>query len=489
MIPLRELLAGLEVEYRGVDPMAAIRDVGGDSRAVGPGMAFIALAGERRDGHEFLAAAAAAGAAVAIVQRGRPLPPGLPAAIVPDTSAALPVVAANLHGWPGRELSLVGITGTNGKTTTAHLVGAIFAAAGRRHCRLGTTGNFIVDHEEVAAFTTPFPLELQALLARARTAGATHAVMEVSSHAIAQARIDPLAFRAVALTSFSQDHLDFHADMASYLAAKLELAARYLQAGGTAVAPMHDEAGRRFLAAAPPDSTRWGISLAPDVEVPIQAVEWSTSAAGTSARVRTPVGELALVTPLVGAYNLSNALVALALTLAVGIEPDAILRGLATSRGAPGRLERVGVTGPAVYVDYAHTPDAVARALEALRPTCRGRLIVVLGCGGDRDPSKRPLMGRAASEGADLFYATSDNPRTEDPEAIVDQMLAGVPASRTVVREVDRRRAIAHAISRADPDDTILVAGKGHEDYQVLGTEKIHFDDREEAARALRARG
>jgi UDP-N-acetylmuramoyl-L-alanyl-D-glutamate--2,6-diaminopimelate ligase len=492
---LAHLLADLPADYHGCDPDTEVAGLAVDSRRVPPGAAFLAVAGLAHDGHGFLAQAAAAGARVLLLQRGRVAAPAHPHVWLPDTAAALPGLAARSVGEPAARLRLAGVTGTNGKTTVTFLVAAILAAAGRKHARLGTTGNWIVDHEAPAAFTTPFPLELQQVLAAAVARGATDAVMEVSSHALAQGRVRPLRFQAVGLTSFSQDHLDFHGTMAAYLAAKCELAGPYLADDGVAVAAVDDQpAAAAFLAAArAAGRPAWRASRGADPGAEIAVLSNMSEGTGISVQVRTPAGEGALRSPLVGAYNLDNALVALGLALGLGVGLEAALAGLAGSRGAPGRLERVrvpGVAGPTVLVDYAHTPDAVARALAAVRPACRGRLWVVLGCGGDRDRGKRAPMGRAAVAGADLLVATSDNPRTEDPRAIVAEMLAGVAAADRprVVEIVDRAAAIAYAVAHADAHDLVLIAGKGHEDYQVLGDVRIHFDDREQAARALAAR-
>lgn len=493
-LTLRRLFAGIEPapQLSGCDLDTTITALVVDSRRVEPGAAFLAVQGETHDGHRFVPQAIERGAALVIVQDDRVGP--LPGAVarLRDTAAAYPELAANAHGRPGDALWLAGVTGTNGKTTTAHLVGAALRHAGFLHARLGTTGNWIVDREESAGYTTPFPEELQALLAGAHARGATHAVMEVSSHALAQGRARPLRFTAVGLTSFSQDHLDFHHTMDEYLAAKCRLTAEHLRAEGTAVAAVdaNPTAAARFLAAAPSTAQRWRASQGAVRGAELRAEDIEHTPQGLRATLHTPAGRVALRSPLIGAYNLDNAMVALGLGLGLGVAPDVMAEALAHASGAPGRLQRVaaeGVRGPAVLVDYAHTPDAVARAIEAVRPACRGRLVVILGCGGDRDPSKRPLMGRVAAERADLFWATSDNPRTEDPEAIVDMMLAGVPPERRdrVVRRTDRATAIAEAITSAADDDLVLVAGKGHEDYQVLGTQKIHFDDREHARAAL----
>ncbi|MBL9103134.1 MAG: UDP-N-acetylmuramoyl-L-alanyl-D-glutamate--2,6-diaminopimelate ligase [Myxococcales bacterium] len=492
---LGTLLGDLQADLVGCDRDTEIVNLAVDSRRVGPGDAFLAVAGLAHDGHAFIATAIAAGARVILLQRGRVAPPAHPHVVLADTASSLPGLAARAFGEPAEHLRLAGVTGTNGKTTVTFLVAAMLAAADRKHARLGTTGDWIVDHAAPAAFTTPFPLDLQRVLADALARGATDLVMEVSSHGLAQGRVAPLRYDAVGLTSFSQDHLDFHGTMDAYLAAKCLLASDYRRPGGVTVAAVDDQpAAAAFLAAAGHDGPVWRASRGADRTADIAVLEDMSDRAGFTVRLRTPAGEGVLRSPLVGAYNLDNLLVALGLALGLGVPLEAALAGLADCRGAPGRLERVqvpGAAGPAVFVDYAHTPDAVARALAAVRPACAGRLWIVLGCGGDRDPSKRPIMGRLAAAGADVLVATSDNPRSEPPPAIVEQMIAGVPAEQRdrVVAIVDRAAAIAHAITRAAGDDLVLVAGKGHEDYQVLGAARIHFDDREHAARALAARG
>lgn len=500
---LATLLAALPAEQAAtlIDcaPDTPVGEPTDDSRKVGRGSCFVAVPGRTHDGHRFLAAAASAGATLLIVQRGlaHELPHGVARLELADMSTALPLLAAAWWGWPGEHMRLAGVTGTNGKTTTAHLLGAVFEAAGRPYLRLGTTGNWLVDREVQASFTTPFPLELQRLLGQSRALGAQDGVMEVSSHALDQGRVDPLRYRAVGLTSFSQDHLDYHPSMAQYLAAKCKLASEHLDPRGVAVAPSEQgSAAIAFLSAAAKAGCErcWSTSRTDQPDSAIAVIE-RHGGGWLDARVRTPVGELELHSWLVGEFNLDNLLVTIGLAIGLDIPLAAIAAGLASSRGAPGRLEAV-VTGdpsaPRVYVDYAHTPDAVERSIEALRPittTRQGRLIIVLGCGGDRDSGKRPQMGAIASRGADIFIATSDNPRTEDPEAIVDQMLVGALANGAkVIREVDRAKAIAMAIAIAHEDDTVLIAGKGHEDYQILGTTKIHFDDREHAEAALRKR-
>jgi UDP-N-acetylmuramoyl-L-alanyl-D-glutamate--2,6-diaminopimelate ligase len=488
---LGDLLHGAgEAEYVGCSADTPVVDLDMDSRCITDGWAFFAFTGTEHDGHRWVDDAIARGARVVILERGRRLAPDHPHVLLADTTRALPIVAANLTGWPGRAMRVAGVTGTNGKTTTTTMVASIFEAAGRPHVRIGTTGHWIATEHVDSGYTTPFPLELQRSLALGLRRGATDAVMEVSSHGLDQRRVEPLRYRAVGVTSFSQDHLDYHGTMAAYLDAKALLASDFLAADGTAVAMIDEgDAGSRFLAATPSTATRWRASRGPHRDAELFASRWSIERTGIEAEIATPAGTFTLSTPLVGAYNLDNALVATGIALAHGVQLDAIASGLAAAR-VPGRLEPVivdGVPGPRVLVDYAHTPDAVERALAAVRPSCAGRLVVLLGCGGDRDPTKRPLMGQAAASGADVFFATSDNPRTEDPDHILDQMLAGVTAGipTQVVRERDRKAAIARAIAEASDDDVILVAGKGHETYQIVGTTKSPFDDREEARLAL----
>jgi UDP-N-acetylmuramoyl-L-alanyl-D-glutamate--2,6-diaminopimelate ligase len=492
---LGTLLGDLPAVFCGCDPDTEVQGLAVDSRRVAPGLAFLAVPGISHDGHAFLAQAAAAGASVLILEQGRVDAPQHPHVWLQDTGRAAPLLAARCFGEPAARLRLAGVTGTNGKTTVTYLVAAMLAAAGRPHLRIGTAGNWLVDHEAPAAFTTPFPLELQGLLADAVARGAADLIMEVSSHALVQGRVQPLRYDAIGLTSFSQDHLDFHGTMAEYLAAKCLLASEHLKPGGIAVAAVDGQpAAEPFLAAARrAGATAWRASRGGERDAEICVLEDMSQGSGFDVRLRTPAGPARLRSPLIGGYNLDNALVALGLGLGLGISLEHVLTGLAGCRGAPGRLERVevpGVAGPTVVVDYAHTPDAVGRALEAVRPACRGALWIVLGCGGDRDASKRAPMGRIAAALADHVVATSDNPRTEQPAAIVAQMLAGVAPEHhaRVLEIVDRAQAITHAIAAAAPGDLVLIAGKGHEDYQILGTTKIHFDDREHAAQALARR-
>jgi UDP-N-acetylmuramoyl-L-alanyl-D-glutamate--2,6-diaminopimelate ligase len=502
------LLEGVDAELFDVSASQPVDRVTTDSRTVSLGDVFVAIRGATHDGHRFAAAARDELGGVVLVERGSGV--SGPRVELSDTTKALPVIAANRHGWPGRNLRAWGLTGTNGKTTTSHLLSAILTAAEIPHARLGTTGNWVVNRVREGSFTTPFPLELQALLAEAVDAGARDLVMEVSSHALDQDRVAPLRYAGVALTSFSQDHLDYHPTMQAYLDAKLRLVSDYLESGGPAVAPlrlgtneMARTAARAFLELGSRRGRAIPIIRADEAEGIDAGVDAGSARVARLHDVTLGAGRcrftvdlagqrVEIDAPLVGDFNVDNLAVATVLALEAGIPASTIHAALRDTSGAPGRLERVPAVAPAtpepaVFVDYAHTPDAVARALEALRPHTPGRLIVVLGCGGDRDRDKRPKMGAVAAAAADVVWATSDNPRTEDPGRIVDMMLAGIGATSEaeIHREVDRARAIASAISTAGPTDTVLLAGKGHEDYQVIGTTRRPFDDCQHATDAL----
>lgn len=514
---LAALMQPFSARFESVDPQREYQHLVDDSRRVASGDLYLAIVGERVDGHRFVASALQNGAAAAIVNEGArqkagPAWEGLPLIVVSETTRLRPQLAAQHFGYPAQSLRLVGLTGTNGKTTVNHIIGQIWSHAKLAHARLGTTGHWLVDEEQEAAFTTPFPLELQDLLRTSVDRGAALATMESSSHAIAQGRINGLSFDAIALTSFSQDHLDYHGDLESYFQAKLALCdqlrlgdeQRPAKQAPIAVAPIDAgldaeglgiEAGRRFLQAAEQRGARaLGLSLEDRPEAAVACLSFSPSQGHSEAKLRTPWGELEVRSPLFGRFNLENLMCAAAITLGLGLSPQTVQEALKTATGAPGRLERVILPAdydlgsyPAVYVDYAHTPDAVARAAQTLRDQLRGRLIIVLGCGGDRDRSKRPQMAKAAQTHGDLVIATSDNPRSEDPESILQDMLPGLDPHRSQ-RIVSRAQAIAQAIQSASPQDRVLIAGKGHESYQIINDQTLPFDDREQAYQQLLAK-
>jgi UDP-N-acetylmuramoyl-L-alanyl-D-glutamate--2,6-diaminopimelate ligase len=463
---------------------------------VKPGALFVAVPGTRADGAGFAADAVRRGAVAVLAERPVDCAPAT-LLLVPSARRALSLAAANLLGHPGDRLALCGVTGTKGKTTVTYLVEACAAAAGVPCGVVGTVTWRVPGRTRPASHTTPDAVEVQSLLAEMADAGARVGILEVSSHALDQERVAGLSFRAAGFTNLGRDHLDYHPDLAAYFAAKRRLFDELLAPGGVAVVNAADAHGARLasdLAAAGRRVWRTGV---PGAEIAARVARSGMD--GLELVLSTPRGELRVRSPLVGAHNVENLAVAAGLALALDLPPAAVEAGLSASRGAPGRLERIDGRGVAAFVDYAHTPDSLAAACAALRALSPRRLLVVFGCGGDRDRGKRPLMGRAAGLAADLVVATSDNPRTEDPDAILAEVVpgiveAGLPrlseadaraGARGFAVVADRRAAIALALGAARPGDAVLIAGKGHEDYQIVGTEKRHLDDRKEARRGL----
>ena len=477
------------------DPEIAL--VTSDSREVKEGALFFAVRGERQDGHAFAAEAARRGAAAVVAEHEVACAPAL-LLQAPSTRRALALAAHNFYRHPGRALTLAAVTGTNGKTTVTYLVEACAEAGGRKAAVLGTVGYRWPGGFERASHTTPDPTRVARLLARALEGGAGLAVLEVSSHALAQERAAGLTFQAAGFTNLSRDHLDYHLDMEGYYRAKARLFLEHLALEGTAVVNVDDPAGARLareLGGRAGPLWRFGAAAGQE----LRARDVRLSVRGIEATLETPAGAFALASPLIGRFNLENLLCAAGLALACRLPLEALARGLSACRGAPGRLERVEGRGLTAFVDYAHTPDALERALAALRAFSPRRLLVVFGCGGDRDRGKRPLMGEVAARSADLVVATSDNPRSEDPRAILAEIVPGLErggARRLAASEArsgltgylvcpDRREAIGLALSVARPGDLVLIAGKGHEDYEIVGAERRPFDDRVEARRAL----
>ena len=505
---LAELLTALPAERAPLSVVGStevpIRGLAIDSRAVAPGDLFVALRGAQADGHAHLAQALALGAAAVVVEA---LPPELalgarPAIVVGDTRRALAPLAARFYGHPSEELTLIGVTGTNGKTSTTYLIESMLLAAGRHPGVIGTVEVRYAGERLRSINTTPESLELQRILRAMRNRGIDAVAMEVSSHALSIGRTDGCRFAVAAVTNLTQDHLDFHATMEAYRDAKLRLFRDALRPGAGAVVNLDDPSAGHFLAAAERAGARTlGVArkAAPGAAVWLDQAELTL--AGTRAQLRLPSGPLAVDLPLLGDFNLENLLVATGCAIALELAPEAIAGGAARCPQVPGRVERVDPNrpdSPTVLVDYAHTPDAVDKLLRTVRPMARGRLIAVFGCGGDRDRGKRAPMAEAVARWSDRAIATSDNPRSEDPERILDDVVAGLrglervepsaldAAARSYARLVDRREAIALAVGIARPEDTVVIAGKGHEDYQIIGRERLPFDDRSEARRALR---
>jgi UDP-N-acetylmuramoyl-L-alanyl-D-glutamate--2,6-diaminopimelate ligase len=450
----------------GVD----VRDLAYDSRRVQDGTLFFCVPGAVADGHDHAAAAVAAGACALIVERELPLP--VPQIVVDSCRAAMGPIADVFFGRPSERLLVLGVTGTNGKTTTAYLQHAILAAAGHTAGLLGTIERRIGGVAEPAQRTTSEAIDLQRDLRRMLDAGDTACAMEVSSHALDQQRVAGVRFAAAAFTNLTQDHLDYHADMEAYFAAKA-----LLFDGRCPTAANADDAyGRRL-----PADLRFGLAT-PGAEVRAEDVRYG--AHGTAFRLRTPWGDAEVATRLVGRFNVENALAAVSSAGLAGVPLAAIVTGLEGVAGVPGRLEVVSGDRPfAVIVDYAHTADALENVLRALRPLATGRLIVVFGCGGDRDRGKRPTMARVACALADEVIITTDNPRSEDPLAIITEVAAGADGRHAV--EPDRRRAIERAIAAAAPGDVVLIAGKGHEQGQDVAGSITPFDDRVVACEVL----
>jgi UDP-N-acetylmuramoyl-L-alanyl-D-glutamate--2,6-diaminopimelate ligase len=442
-----------------------------DSRAIRAGALFLAVRGTERDGHDYLGAAEQCGAAAAVVDDLSLT--ALPAIVVRDTRRAAAVAAAAYYGFPAKELRLVGVTGTNGKTTIVGMLRHLLDARDAHAASIGTLG-ILVGSEGAAleggsGLTTPGPVELQRVLRALRDQGVRMVAMETSSHALHQRRVEGLQFEAGVFTNLTRDHLDYHVTMEAYLAAKA-LLVELLTERGTAIVNADDPAWASLPRA--PRTVTFGVDDAADVRA--TSVRFSPRGSCWSL---TMGGERHDVTlPLIGDFNIANALAAAGAAWSLGMTPSTIAAQLSTLPQVPGRLEILN-EAPTVLRDYAHTPDALQRALEAVRPFTTGALVVVFGCGGDRDRGKRPEMGRIAETHADRAIVTSDNPRTEDPERILDDIEAGMTAGRHE-RIEDRHAASARAIAGAGPDDVILLAGKGHETYQIRGTEKLPFDER-----------
>jgi UDP-N-acetylmuramoyl-L-alanyl-D-glutamate--2,6-diaminopimelate ligase len=454
-----------------------------DNRLVRPGTLFFCVPGFTRDGHDFAADAVARGAVALIVERNLPLE--IPQIKVESVRAAMAPAAAVFYGDPTNTLQTVGITGTNGKTTTAFLVRALLEADGRQTGLLGTVKSIIGGTEHTVERTTPEAIDLQRTFKEMLDAGDTAAVMEVSSHALALRRADAIHFAAAIFTNLTQDHLDFHPTMEDYFAAKRMLFVP--EAPGAAIVNVDDAYGARLAAELDAPLT---FALRADADY--RATEVTTGLSGSRFTVQTPDGPLELSSPLRGEFNVYNVLGALAAARALGVAAETCAQAIAAAGQVPGRFETVDAGQEfAVVVDYAHTPDSLENVLRAARALTERRLITVFGCGGDRDRGKRPLMGEIAARLADLAIVTSDNPRSEDPEAIVAEVLGGIPAGAPadVRAQVDRRRAIELGIEAAEPGDVVVIAGKGHERGQEFaGGHKIDFDDVTVAREILQGR-
>jgi UDP-N-acetylmuramoyl-L-alanyl-D-glutamate--2,6-diaminopimelate ligase len=490
--------AGRPVTLPDALSSATVSAVTYDSRQAGPGSVFVALRGQHADGTTFAREAASRGTVAVVSEAPAPADHRGAWIHVADARLALAALAAAFFQRPSHELTLVGITGTNGKTTTSYLLTAIFEASGLPCGRIGTVGYRIGDREVDAARTTPEAPELQRMLREMVNGGTQACVMEVSSHALVLRRADHLQFAAAIFTNLTRDHLDFHRDMADYFQAKRRLF-ELLPASGVGITNLDDPRGADMGAAAPR-----AVTYAIDAAADVRPGPLSLSLEGLVFDVRTPRGTLQIRSPLVGRPNAYNILAAVATAMALDLPFSGIEAGISSLDNVPGRFQVVSDAADAVrvVVDYAHTDDALKNLLETARPLATGRVITVFGCGGDRDRTKRPLMGAVAARLSDLVIVTSDNPRSEDPEQIIEEIKRGivVPADRIPPKGapgpratpcltiVDRKAAIERAVREAKPGDLILVAGKGHEKYQVVGDRVLAFDDADVARAALARR-
>ena len=465
-VTVADVAAALGVAHRGPNPI--VSDVHHNSAAVEPGTLFVAVRGVTRDGHEFIDAAIANGAAALVVEE--PQDTQVAQLVVSDARAALGIAAATVHGHPADQMVVVGVTGTNGKTTVTHMIESIVAAAGRVPGIIGTIGARVAGEPVELARTTPEASDLQRLLAQMTSAGVEVVALEVSSHALALRRVAGVCFEVVAFTNLSQDHLDFHSDMEDYYLAKAALFTK--ECSHHAVVWTDDS---------------WGARLAGEAQIPVTTVGAAADVTAADVVARIEGSSFTMIVgserhevhlPLPGRFNIANALIAAACVIASGMTPTDAARGLSLLPAVPGRFELMPIEAPfTLIIDYAHSPDAVDAVITEVRALDPGRITAVIGAGGDRDRDKRPLMGSAAAR-ADRVILTSDNPRSEDPARIASEIAAGIPPGRDVVVELDRRRAIHRALAGAQPGDVVLILGKGHEPGQEFAGGKIEpFDD------------
>lgn len=489
---LRQLLSNLAhlrnfPEHPNLDKQ--VKGITTNSHASTQGDIFIGMPGTRVDGGEFWQSALREGAIAAIIspEASNKIPPTSEDCVIvcDDIVSFCADIASKFYDYPTQKLNMVGVTGTNGKTTTTHLIEFFLHQAHKKTALFGTLYARWQGYQKIATHTTPFAIDLQAQLEEAVEAGNNYAVMEVSSHALAQKRIKGCNFDVAVFTNLTQDHLDYHKDMDDYFLAKaLLFSPEYLH--GKAIINYDDFYGQKLINTLNSGQI-WTYSVN-NHQADLYTSKLTYQATGVNGLLHTPQGNIEFSSPLVGQFNLSNLLASVGAVLQLGISLDVVAQSLPQFNGVPGRMERVTIGDNQninVIVDYAHTPDSLENLLKAARPFIAGKMICVFGCGGDRDRTKRPIMGKIAANLADLVVVTSDNPRTENPDQILKDILQGIPDHVEPIVEEDRASAIKIAIEMAKSGDGVLIAGKGHEDYQILGTEKIHFDDREEARKVL----
>lgn len=486
---LVESLSGIETRDASMD--IGVSGVKSDSRQVERGDVFVAVRGAAVDGHDYVSQAAGRGAVACVTEMSVDTGDALNI-VVPDSAKALAELAARYNGNPADSLRLVGVTGTNGKTSTTHLFRAICASSSFGNMGIiGTVGHGAGNNLTASVHTTPEPLTLHRILADMKSRNCVGVVMEVSSHAVRQQRVWGLDFEIGMLTNVTRDHLDYHPTFEDYVAAKTEFCESLVyphrrHPAGTLVYSRDNDVARTIGEHF--SGRKLSVSMSGAADVEARNIRATLDGTAFDLHIEdTPA--LAVTMKLLGSFSVANAALAAAGAHVLGIDADAIRRGLESVEQVPGRFEALGGGScPVVVVDYSHTPDSLERVLEFCRGLGPRRLITVFGCGGDRDRGKRPLMGRIAETLSDVYYVTSDNPRTEDPESIIEDILQGVDRNGAGIRvEPDRRKAIRSAVTEARQGDLVAICGKGHEDYQIVGTKKHHFDDREEAAAALDA--
>jgi len=494
---LLEAMPGYDLDG---DKAVEISGIAYDSRSVREGYLFVAIKGHSQDGHAYLNEAADRGAVALVAERFDDLRADIPKVKVHDSRNALSKLSVRFYDDPCRDIELIGITGTNGKTTTTYLVESILSASGEEPGVIGTINSRFQGNVRPSSVTTPESLDLMRTIREMADSGVTHVVMEVSSHALDQGRTGDCPFSVGVFTNITRDHLDYHGTMDEYFEAKSRLFRGLIKdrhgRKGIAVINMDDPKGEEIRSISKTDILTYGLNKDYDVS----ATDISTDRNGLKAVIKTPKGKIKITSCLIGSVNMYNILAAAAAATALGIGLDKIAEGIKELKNVPGRLESVkNKRGLTIVVDYSHTPDALIKAQNILKPLTTGRLITVFGCGGDRDRGKRPEMGIAVGDISDIAFITSDNPRTEDPDSIIRQIEEGIVKTKLprldwkdgrgikgpgYFVEADRHKAIANAVSIADEKDIILIAGKGHEDYQIVGKEKRYFDDRHEAAMA-----
>ncbi len=481
-----ELLKRADIDIIRRKGDAEVSALASDSRCIERGSCFIAVRGFDVDGHKFISDAISAGCCAIVCEDDSNIPDGLACAVVKQSRPTAGLLGQAFFDFPAKKLVNIGVTGTNGKTTVAHLIKAVLTKAGHCPGLLGTIAYDTGKRQLPAGATTPDPILLAQMAAEMVQAGKSHLVMEVSSHALDQHRTAGIDFNVGVFTNLTGDHLDYHQTMEQYLAAKREL---FINLDSSAVAVLNrSDSAAKSIADSTAATVKW-YSLADGTEISARIEKMD--AGSTRFKLRIDGKEELICTPLIGKHNILNCLAAAAVCSAVGVELSVISAALEKVDCVPGRLQRVNVPAPyKVFVDYAHTDDALENVLRAVRDITAGRLIVVFGCGGDRDRSKRPRMAAKAEELADLIFVTSDNPRTEQPQAIIDEIVAGFSQEGSARSKIipDRREAIESAVNSASDGDVVLIAGKGHEDYQILGSQRIHFDDVEVASEAIRGR-